>query len=347
VRAVALAHPGTPGEIRLVDSALSSVRHSEGPSVASGDLLARAQLIGYARLTDAFHGGAAVSAGRGLAVLATAVLVICLLALALSRRLPASAVALSMLAVLAMGPAVITLATVGPGLVGAAWAASGAVVLACARRRSAVVLAWVGIAVGIATEPLAAVPLAVGMAVYLGQCGVLARPWGRPHPAPVRNAPRFAASNSRWWLRSPVLLVVPVVAMIGVGTGGDVPLDASEVTVLLLLAVLLVVAGILVSRLRPVAGAAGSTVLMAGLPWPGAGSALPLVVVAVVLLGTCLTAALIGRPVEQRAHPLVRAALAVPALVLVIVGALFQPSSTGPAPAVVSAPDATTAPVVP
>jgi putative peptide zinc metalloprotease protein len=344
VRAVALAHPGTRDELRLVDSALAGVRHTNGPSAGGGDLLARAQLIGYARLTGAFdRSGTALGAGRELAVLAAAVLVFCLLTLAAARRLPPAAVGLPMLAVLVMGPAAITFATVGPGLIGAAWAASGALVLAFARGGPAAVLGVLALVVAVATEPLTAVPLAVGTAVQLGSGRIRGRRSGRHHPPPSSLARRFFLRSPRW-LPAALLVVAGIAGILGGGGGGaSVPVDGSEATVLVLLGALLVVAGALVRHLRPVAAATGSALILAVLPWPGAGSALPLAAAAMVLLGTCLTDALIGVPVDQRAHPLVRAALAVPALVLVLVGALFQPSSTGPDATAAAASSATAA----
>jgi hypothetical protein len=78
--------------------------------------------------------------------------------------------------------------------------------------------------------------------------------------------------------------------------------------------------------------AVGAVVTMAALPWTGAGSALVLTVPATVLLAMMLVESVTQGPVTQRPHPLVRALVAVPALVLVVVGALFRPVAGGPAP---------------
>ncbi len=88
VATVSRSLPASAGETRLVDSALAAVvGTSTGPSVGSAELLAHEQLVWYARLSGAFSRHASVmAAGRELAVVATAVLVVCLATLALTGR---------------------------------------------------------------------------------------------------------------------------------------------------------------------------------------------------------------------------------------------------------------------
>jgi putative peptide zinc metalloprotease protein len=187
------------------------------------------------------------------------------------------------------------------------------------------------IAVGLATEPLIVVPLAVGIGAFF---------WGRRatgrdahSPAVPKHACRGPATG-RLRRRLAPALVVPVVGLgLLLATGDDLPLSRSERTLLLLVAGVVVAAGVLVRRLRPLAVATGSVVLLAALPWSGMGGAVPLVLVAAALLGTLLTDDVSRGPVEARPHPLLRAAVAIPVLVLTLVGALFAPA-TAPRPPV-------------
>src|SRR3954447_6652264 len=169
---VTLSHPGTTGEVRLAESALAAARGVPGPGTGAGEVLARLQLTLYAELTGAYGRHASVlAAGREIVVVAAAVLVSCLVALVVTRRLPPAAAALPLVAVLAMGPAVTTLATLAPGTLGTAWVAVGAVVLTLARGRIGMLAGLGAVTAGVATAPLVALPLAVGIGVLLG--------WGR------------------------------------------------------------------------------------------------------------------------------------------------------------------------
>jgi putative peptide zinc metalloprotease protein len=54
--------------------------------------------------------------------------------------------------------------------------------------------------------------------------------------------------------------------------------------------------------------------------------------VATVLLASLLIESVVRTPVAQRPHPLLRGVVAAPALLLVVVGALFQPARTATLP---------------
>jgi putative peptide zinc metalloprotease protein len=363
---VAVSHPATPDETTLADSALAEVRgDADGAGAAAGDWLLREQLVLFARATGAFDRHATVVAGaRELAVLACTVLVVCLIALVGMRRLPPLAVGLPLAAMLAMGPVVTTLATVGSGLVGGAWAAAGVLLVACARRRGAAALGTVAVAVGVATEPLVAVPLAAAVAVLVldGAGRTAGGPARRQHSpghaaaphrgsrelrraftAPamwVRNRharharPDSGPGNPRRWLA--VALVLPLAAgaaAVGNASAG-IPLDRPERTLVLLTAAVVVTGGSVMRSLRPlrpVVVAAGAATVLSALSWSASGDVLALALVTAGLLAVLMTAAFVRRPAAERPHPLHRAAVAVPTLLLVLVGALFLPA-TAPAP---------------
>jgi putative peptide zinc metalloprotease protein len=252
-----------------------------------------------------------------------------------------------------MGPAVSVLATAGPLLLGAAWTAVGVLALALFRRRVAMLLGFLAVAVGVITEPMLAVLLAAGIAAMLAhdQLGAGRPAWwparlpgdaaqgpvedrGRTHsgPSTATTGPRHAAVASRpgkadpgLWLAMALLLTFGAFGA-ALSTGrGDTPLDGPERVVLLLVAGLIVGAGFLVRRLRPPALATAVLVVLAALPWAGSGTALLVALLAVAALAALLTDGLIRGPVQERPHPLLRAAVAVPALVLTVVGALFLP----------------------
>jgi putative peptide zinc metalloprotease protein len=123
------------------------------------------------------------------------------------------------------------------------------------------------------------------------------------------------------------------------------PLHGPERTVLLLVAAVVVVGGLLVRPLRPLVAAAGSVTLVAALPWAWASDALVPALVTGVLLAVFVTAAYRHRPVGGGIHPLLRTAVAVPVLLLTVVGALLLPVSAPVPPhaalaAWITAPDA-------
>ncbi|MFD2092376.1 hypothetical protein [Blastococcus deserti] len=318
VAQVARSHPATAEETRLAESALSAVHEdARGPAVGAAEWLVREQLVLFARATGAFERHSTVVAGaREMAVLACAVLVVLPIVLVGMRRLPPLAVGLPLLATLAMGPAVTTFATVGSGTVGAAWAAAGVVLLACSQRRGTAVVAALAVTVGVATEPLVAVPLVAALAAWPSS----------------RRARHAGPKDVRRWLA--VALILPLGAVVAALASGPTatavhgtPLDASERTVLLLTVGVLVAAGLLLRPLRPWAVAAGAATVPAALSWPGTGDALALALVTGTVLAVLVAATFIRRQVAPRPNPLHRAAVAVPVLVLVLVGALFLPAS--------------------
>jgi putative peptide zinc metalloprotease protein len=336
VAVVASSHPATTGEARLSASALAALRGVDGgPAVGPGEWLARQQLMGYAGLTRAFDRHASVvTGGRELAVVASAVLVVCALTLVLVRRLAPLAVAVPITATLTMGPAVTALATAGPALLGAAWTAVGVLVLTRARHRGVMLLGGLAIAVGVATEPMLAVPLAAGMTAMLAHDQLDAgRPawWPRRPPRGVVAA-RHGRADPAMWLAMALLLALGAFGAVLTSDRGDASLDRVERTVLLLVVVVVVGVGLMLRPLRPPALAAAALVVFAALPRPGAGSALLLAVVAAMGLVALVADALTRGPTEERPHPLLRVAVAVPTLVVTVVGALFLPVSAGGLP---------------
>jgi putative peptide zinc metalloprotease protein len=79
----------------------------------------------------------------------------------------------------------------------------------------------------------------------------------------------------------------------------------------------------MVRELRWPAAAVALLVLVAVVPAPSAAAVLPFVLCSIVVLAALLVQAMTRHPVEVRPHPLLRAALVVPTLVVVIVGALL------------------------
>jgi putative peptide zinc metalloprotease protein len=228
-----------------------------------------------------------------------------------------------------MGPAVTALARVGPAVVGAAWVTVGVTCVLLASRspharhrrprrdllHGAGAVAGVGaVVVGAATAPLTVVPLAVG-AVAL-----VLRGDRRLHPLPLWAGlvlGTFCATALATHI-APALLAAP-------GTA----LADGEREVLLLAGALVAAGALVVRRSDAVAAAGGTVVLLAALPTPGADAVLPLLVVSSAVLGARVVGALTREPVAARPHPLLRAVLAVPVLVLVVVGALLLPATAG------------------
>lgn len=317
-------------EARLADGALAGLRGLHGaPSSGPGELLARQQLLWWGRLTGAFDRHASVVlAGREFALVSSSVLVLCLLVLVARGLLRPIAAGIPLLAVLAMGPAVTVLGTLTPALVGAAWCAAGATLLATTRGRTAAATGAVALAVGIATAPSLAVPVAAASAVLFLRRGVLGRA-----PASGRHvsADATAEVDQARWL--PALLVLPVGGLAGFLTqSGSLPLHSADRVVLLLTAGVAAVGTLGVRRLRPLAVAVLVALGMALLPWPASGQAVVLVLLSAVLAAAALLDHVVRRQPQERPHPLLRAAVAGPALVLVVVGGLFLPLVAAPSP---------------
>jgi putative peptide zinc metalloprotease protein len=315
---VGMSLPASAGEVRLTDGALDSV--TRGPVLdvlQPGDLLRR-QLAAYAWLTGAFGRHPDVLDGsRELAVLFSAALLACLLVFAARRRVRLMSITLPLLAALVIGPAVGTLAAVSGALAGSAWTGAGLLVLTRHRsrhsRRSGGFGTAVGaaaVAVGVALCPLVLLPLCAGLTVA------------------VTRGTLWAGLPADWRSAATILLVggaVLTALYAGHGDGGS--LQGADREVLLLAAGLVAAGGCAIRRLRPWAAAAASVVLLGALPWSGAGDVLPLVVVMAVLLAVLVTEALVGVPVAERPHPLLRAVLAVPVLLVTVVGGLLMPPS--------------------
>jgi putative peptide zinc metalloprotease protein len=208
-----------------------------------------------------------------------------------------------------------------------AWCAAGAALLARARGRVAVAVGATAIAVGVATAPLTTPPLAAGMALVVT---------GAPGGSTSRQArPKPPAAGARRWVS--VLLVLfaggLAVDLLADGPGGPGgPLHGSEQAVLLLLGGLVIVPALVVRNLRAPAVAAAAAVVVAALPLTGAGDALPLVIALVALLAALLVDHVARQPVSARPHPLLRAAIVIPVLVMVVVGALFSPRGVAERP---------------
>ncbi len=332
VATVAASAPPTAAESRITASAFGVLRlgRGEAPDVAAGEWLVREQLVVFARLTGAFDWhGSVVTGGRELAVVSCVVLVACFLVVARVARWRLLTVALPLASVAAMGPAVTALARVGPAVVGAAWVTVGVTCVLLASRspharhrrprrdllHGAGAVAGVGaVVVGAATAPLTVVPLAVG-AVAL-----VLRGDRRLHPLPLWAGlvlGTFCATALATHI-APAVLAAP-------GTA----LADGEREVLLLAGALVAAGALVVRRSDAVAAAGGTVVLLAALPTPGADAVLPLLVVSSAVLGARVVGALTREPVAARPHPLLRAVLAVPVLVLVVVGALLLPATAG------------------
>jgi putative peptide zinc metalloprotease protein len=260
-----------------------------------------------------------------LSVLACAVLVVSFLTSAALLRWRLSAVVVPLAVVAAMGPAVSVLATRSPAVVGATWTAVGATILLTANRlrvssgrRGPRSVPWqrvligaglVAIAAGMVTTALLALPLAVGAALLA-----------------LRTGWRTHLRMHGWVLSTVVVLgVTALAALTALALLRTTPIALSPAgqQVLLLVAGLTVVGASVFRELRWPAAALALPVLIAVLPAPGAAAVLPLVLFSTVVLGALLVQALTRHPVEDRPHPLLRAALVVPTLVVVIVGALL------------------------
>jgi putative peptide zinc metalloprotease protein len=260
-----------------------------------------------------------------LAVLTCSLLVAGFLTSAALLRWPLSAVVVPLAAVAAMGPAVSVLAAPSPAVIGTTWTAVGVTVLVTANRlavgagrRGSRSGPWhrvltgaglVAIATGVATTPLLALPLAVGAVLLTVGTG-----W-RDH------------LRGRGWVVSTVgvLAVTASAALTALALFRTTPtaLSPAEQQVLLLVGGLTVVGASMVRELRWPAAAVALPVLVAVVPAPGAAAVLPLVLCSTVVLAALLVQAMTRHPVEVRPHPLLRAALVVPILVVVIVGALL------------------------
>ncbi len=318
---VAQTMAATVGETRLSLGALTELRGgSPPPAHGLGEQIVREHLVLYARLTGSFdRTTSVVTAGRGLAVLATGVLVCVLLAMVASG-LRMWAAALALLTVLVVGPAVTTLSTLGPAVVGVAWCAVGAMVLAAASRRVARVLGLVAVGVGVAIEPLLLAPLAAGVVV----AALLPA-----RPGTGRHAGSNVGPRPRPWVRPAVMAAALAAVLLLALTVHTDPAPARPGgSVLLLLGAVIAAAGLLVRSLRPLAAAAVAALAVAAPPLDASGGPV-LVLVTLVLVGVLLIDTTARTPATDRPNPMLRALAVVPVLVFVAVGVLFVPGTMG------------------
>jgi putative peptide zinc metalloprotease protein len=330
VAQVALSTAPSSSEARIgaSASAVLSGGASAAQAVGWSEGLVRDQLLAYDWLTRSLdRHGDAVMAGRELAVVACAVLVVCFLTVARIARCRPLVVAVPLAAAAAMGPVVTALATLSGALMGAAWAAVGATTLLPALRqrggrhrsrqgrllrRSSFMAGLVAMVIGVMTAPFLAVPIALGSGLLVVHRGRHADPlpFWRPLTGVAFAATVFAS------LTVPALLTTPA----------ESALAGPAWQILAATAVLTVGAGIALRRLRQESLVLGSLVLLALLPVPGAARLVPLVVCVTLTFAALILQTIAREPVDRRPHPLLRGALAVPAFVLVVVGALLLPS---------------------
>jgi hypothetical protein len=305
--------PAAVGETRLVDGSAAVLGGRGGIGSGFGELVAGLQLTGYAALTRAFDrypdllGGA-----RELALVAAVVLLVAVVVVARRWGIGPLALAAVLVALAACTPAVAALATFGPGLLGAAWLAVGAALTGPGRSPRRLVGALAG-AVGIASAPLLAVPVAVAVVV------LTARRW-----APTAEVAAALGSAAL------VLAILSPLSATSTVVGGDR-------IVLVVAGAVVVVGGLLLPGLRAAAATAGSVVLLAAVPWAGADTAVPALVVATVVLGAALVhevaARVAARPPAVRRAAGVVAALGAVALAVVAVLVVVPEVRPAPAPA--------------
>jgi hypothetical protein len=125
-----------------------------------------------------------------------------------------------------------------------------------------------------------------------------------------------------------LVLLAALVAPPLLGTPAQAVLTGSERDVLVLVAVVVAGGALAVGALRGTAVITGPLILLVVANAPGADTALPLLVTAVVGVGALIVNAWTSGPVHARPHPLLRASLAAPVLVLIVVGAIFLPART-------------------
>lgn len=165
----AMRLPAGAVEARLVDAAFAAL-NPVGPPPAGiwvDGLAARMQLSAYAGVTGAFERYPTVLGGaRELGLVACAVLLAALVALARSLGVRPLAAAAGLGSLALCPPAVSALTTFGPGLLGAAWLAAGAALLARSRTWLRV-LGIPAVLLGIASAPVLAVLVLVISAAVL------------------------------------------------------------------------------------------------------------------------------------------------------------------------------------
>lgn len=154
--------PARPGEAELVDGAYAVLRLPGVPAPGGGgptEIVARAQIAGYAQLTGAFERWPDVLDGaRELSVVTFCLLLVAVMVV--GRRRGALPIAVGLALFVVIDPAVDTFAAVGPGQLGVAWlAVAGA--LGLSRSRVSRGVAAPAAVLGVVTAPLLIVPVVV------------------------------------------------------------------------------------------------------------------------------------------------------------------------------------------
>ena len=256
--------PPSASEAPLVDGALAAPRWPDlAVAGALDETVARVQLVGYASLTGASDRyPTALLAARELAGVAAVVLLIALVVLA--WRLRARPIAIgAALGLLAMTePAAAAVAAYRPGLLGAMWLVIGGALLVGGRPLTGV-LGAVAVVAGVLTAPVLAGPAALAVAVAT-------RRWALRAAAVAAAGAGFTAV-ARWLPAAPAAEATTVAGRL-----------------LLTAAAVLVLAALALPGLRGSAAVAGTVVLLAAMPWPGADAVRPALLVAMFALCVAL-----------------------------------------------------------
>ncbi|SOE03255.1 hypothetical protein [Blastococcus haudaquaticus] len=333
VALVAESAPAGTAEERVANAAAAVMRvgREAAPAVPVGDIAVRDQVAGWGWLTAAFDRHPdALTAAREVAVLSVLVMVLSLLVIAWQRRWPAAAVVATLAAAAVMGPVVSLFGVLTAAGLSAGWGAAGTALLVLAqgrrhgrhRRRqhrwlhpSLTVLGAVCLGVAVLTEPMLIVALA---AVGLVQ---------------VLRGTAVTPTRATW-----AGLVLGTAALIGLAVAIvpgrlDQPMSTGladvQQQVVLGLAGLVVLAAVGL-RLVPVPALLVASLLVpAALMLPGSDGVLPVLVATTAGLGALLLADLLRLPPTERRHPLVRGIIAIPVVVVVLVGLLYLPAGSG------------------
>ncbi|GAA3230902.1 hypothetical protein GCM10017691_24320 [Pseudonocardia petroleophila] len=246
--------PPLPAESRIVDGAFATIAGLPVPADGPGEVAARLQLTAHAALTGAFGRYPDVLGGaRELAVVAFVVLLVAVAVVAGAAARPGAFAALLALFVLAE-PAVVAVATLGPGLLGATWLAVGAALLV-QRATPVRVAGAVAVVAGVLTAPPLIVAVVLALAVVA-----------------ARDLPTAALA-----VASVAAVLGGTLLLVGPATEGRVHVP------LLVAAAALAVVGIVRGRRRAAAALVGVGLLVVALPGD---VALPLLVATLLVVGT-------------------------------------------------------------
>ena len=319
--------PAAPGEVALTEANYGRFADVAVADVPNQLAMTDRQLAIFTDLTAPFERHANVLTGaRELSVSAVVVLLIGLLLLTAALRVPPLLTAVVVAVLAAAGPAVAVLGQVGPGVVAAGWLALGAACVlflrrAVAQRRHVLagltgLLAPAALLAALVTAPLLVVPVGIGVAVWLWSLDIERydpdTTW-RGHAALVLLA--TAGIAALLWREE--LLLVP--------SGGG-PLDADQRLALLAAVTGAAVAGLVVTRARPVAAAILTGVVIAG--WFDGDAD---VLVPALVAAATFTAALVLAAMANRRAALAGAFTVTFASIAALVGVLLVPPAAPPA----------------